>query len=402
MSGSNDVFIVGGAMSALTKLAAMPSLDLMRQTIAAAIADAGIDRSDVDGLAVTPPGMAGPNTSMFVSKLGEHLGLQLKSLACLENGGSSGALAIRWALLEVLSGRCKVAVAVGADQRYDTKPEKGEPFEAFLDRTIFGTTSIYGAYDGPYGLGAPIPYYAMSAQRYMHETGATAEDLAWAAVRLRQHAHNHPHAMFRGKEMGVDDVLSSKMLSAPLHLPDCSQFVSGAAAVVVADASVARACDKTPVRLRGWGQAHHPSAFSASAESISRFPAVRAAASEAYEAAGVGPSDIDVCEVYGVFSSTELMLCEDLGFFDRGRAGGAFREGRTTYGGDLVVDPSGGRLSLGHPACATPVIETVEVMHQLRGTAGERQVEQARLGLVHAEHGMLNGSAVGIWERGDA
>jgi acetyl-CoA acetyltransferase len=106
-----------------------------------------------------------------------------------------------------------------------------------------------------------------------------------------------------------------------------------------------------------------------------------------------------VAEVYGVFSSTELMLCEDLGLFARGTAGAAFREGRASRGGDVVVDPSGGRLSLGHPACATPLIETLEIVLQLQGRAQARQVSGATWGLMHAEHGMLNGSVVALWER---
>ena len=113
-------------------------------------------------------------------------------------------------------------------------------------------------------------------------------------------------------------------------------------------------------------------------------------------------ADLDVAELYGVFSSTELMLCEDIGLFPRGESAAAFRDGRATFGGDLVIDPSGGRLSLGHPACATPLLETYEIAMQLRGAAGARQVADAALGLVHAEHGMLNGSAIAIWERSDA
>ena len=391
------VSLIGGAMSPLTKNVTANSFDLVRGVIEGALADAGIDRSAVEGLAVTPPGLAGHSTSMFVSRLGEHLGFNLKSLACLENGGCSSALALRWAILEVSSGRCEVAVAVGADQRLPEMPVPGEEFTSFMDRAVFNTMAVYGAYDGAYGMGAPIPYYAMSAQRYMHETGATPDDLAWAAVRLREHALKNPAAMFYGKPLTVESILQSGHLCPPLHLADCSQFVSGAAAVVVSSLPFAANLSKRPVVLKGWGQAHHPSAFSASAASITTFPAVRRAAAEAFAEARMTPGDIDVAEIYGVFSSTELMLCEDLGFFERGRAGGAFREGRSTFGGDVVIDPSGGRLSLGHPACATPLLETFEIFKQLRGEAGERQVPGAGVGLVHAEHGMLNGSAVSIW-----
>lgn len=393
------VAMIGGAMSPLTKFAALTSFDMVRGCIEEALTDAGVDRRALEGLAVTPPGLAGHSNAMFVSRLGEHLGLNLKSLACLENGGCSSALALRWAILEVASGRCEVAVAVGADQRLKESPAEHEEFAAFIDRTVFNTMAVYGAYDGVYGLGAPIPYYAMSAQRYMHETGATPEDLAWAAVRLRENALRNPSAIFYGKALTIDDILGSEYLCPPLHLADCSQFVSGGAAIVVSSLKFASQLKKPPIKLLGWGQAHHPSTFTCQAESLTTFPAVRRAAAEAFAEAGITVGDVDVAEVYGVFSSTELMLCEELGFFKRGEAGRAFREGRASVGGDIVVDPSGGRLSLGHPACATPLMALNELLRQLRGEAGERQAPEAAVGLLHAEHGMLNGSAVSLWAR---
>lgn len=397
-----DIAIIGAAMSKLTQYVEKNSFDLARETIHAAISDAGIERERVDGIMITPPGLAGQSTAMFVSRLGEHLGLHLNSLTCSENGGCSAALALRSAVNEVASGNCDFAVACGIDQRYKEMPERAEPFEAFTERTVHNTMAVYGAYDGVYGLGAPIPYYAMAAQRYMYETGATPTDLAWAAVRLREHANKNPRAMFYEKKLSLDDVLNAKYLSPPLHLTDCSQFVSGAAAVVVTSTELAKSLQKPFARLRAWGQAHHPSAFSNSAESITRYPAVERAAAKAFERAGVNIDDIDVAEIYGVFSSTELLLCEGIGFSQRGQAGKDFASGRFTFGGDVVLDPSGGRLSLGHPACATPLLETYEIYQQLTGQAGERQVANACLGLVHAEHGMLNGAVITIWERSDA
>jgi acetyl-CoA acetyltransferase len=393
------VALIGAAMSELHKYSQQPAMELAQTTVAAAIADAGIDRTMIDALATSPPGLAYHNTSLFVAGRGEHLGLPLRSLACLENGGCSAKLALRWAISEVESGRARVAIALGLDQRLPEMPAPGETIEAFLDRNVFASGSVYGPHDSAYGLAAPIPLYAMSAQRYMHETGATSEDLAWVAVRLREHANRNPGAMFYGKPLTVAEALATELVSPPLHLTDCSQFIAGAAAVVVADADLARTLGRPAAVLRGWGQAHHPSAFATSAESITTFPAVRRAAAEAFEQAKVAPADLDVAELYGVFSSTELMLCEDIGLYPRGEAAAAFRTGRTTFGGDVVIDPSGGRLSLGHPACATPLLETYEIAMQLRGGAGDRQVDGARLGLVHAEHGMLNGSAIAIWER---
>ncbi|MGE3546293.1 MAG: thiolase family protein [Kofleriaceae bacterium] len=398
---TKHVALVGAAMSDLDKYNKVPAMQMARDTIEAAIVDSGVDRKMIEGLTTTPPSLAYHQTCMFVARLSEHLGMPLKSLVGVENGGCSAMLALRAAIHEVQSGRVRVAVALGIDQRLPEMPAPGETIDAFLDRNVFPSASVYGAYDCAYGLAAPIPVYAMSAQRYMHETGATAEDLAWVSVRLREHANKNPKAMFFDKKLTVEEVLSSGYLSPPLHLADCSQFVAGAGAAVVMDADLAKSLGKPYAILRGWGQAHHPSTFATSAESITTFPAVRRAAAEAFEQAKISAKDIDVAEIYGVFSSTELMLSEDIGFFPRGEAAAAFKAGRTTFGGDVVIDPSGGRLSLGHPACATPLLSTFEILMQLRGSAGERQVKNAKLGLVHAEHGMLNGSAIAIWERNE-
>lgn len=153
------------------------------------------------------------------------------------------------------------------------------------------------------------------------------------------------------------------------------------------------------VKIRGFGEHHHPSHFIPLREKISRFAALEKAAAEAFTTTGIKPSDIDVAEIYGVFSGTEAIICEDIGFFKRGEAWRSFKEGETAKNGRIPIDMSGGRLSLGHPAAATPLIEFVEIVRQLRGEAGELQVKDPALGLIHAEHGMVNGSIVMILER---
>jgi acetyl-CoA acetyltransferase len=122
------------------------------------------------------------------------------------------------------------------------------------------------------------------------------------------------------------------------------------------------------------------------------------AGKQAFAEAGRSPAEVDVAEVYGVFGATELILYEDLGFCEKGKASQFLADGRSTHGGDLVINPTGGRMSLGHPAGATPLYEVAEVVRQLRGDALGTQVQGARVGLVHAEHGMMNGSVVCIFE----
>ncbi|MCA9774183.1 MAG: thiolase family protein, partial [Myxococcales bacterium] len=245
-------------------------------------------------------------------------------------------------------------------------------------------------------VGAPIPYYAMSAQRYMHEYGVTAEAIAEVPVRLRVHAADHPLAQFR-KPLTVEEVLSSPVLSPPIHLPEAASVSTGAAAAVVTRASRARETHR--VRIAGWGEFHDPSHFISPSAPLTRFVSMERAAADAFAEAGMMPGDVDVAEIYGVFAATELVAYESLGFFEKGEAARAVAEGRTTWGGDVVMNPTGGRLSLGHPAGATPLYEVAEIVRQLRAKAWGRQVEGAGVGLAQAEHGMMNGAAVVILER---
>jgi len=358
-----------------------------------AIGDAGMGRADIDGLFVSPPGLSGPPGFMFSCLLAHHLGLRTTAQALVECGGMTASLALKLAVDAVRLGQCNNALVVAVDSRVIARQQD---LQHFIKNAITGLIGLYGVYDGLYGLAAPIPYYAMSAQRYLHEYDATVEDLAQVAVTLRQFASNNPRAEHT-KPITVDDVLGSKKICPPLRLLDCSSFSSGAAAVVVTCEDRAPARHR-PVVVSGIGEYHEAAHFAPLRAPITRFESAVNAAASAYDAAGRSPGDIDVAEVYGVFSATELMLYEDLGFFEKGLAARAVREGKTSGEGRTVFNPSGGRLSMGHPAGATPLLATVELVEQLRGSARGTQIDNANVGLLHAEHGMLNGSMVAILE----
>jgi len=258
--------------------------------------------------------------------------------------------------------------------------------------------AVYGSYDSRYGVLSPLQYYAMCQQRYMFETGVTAEQVASLPVVLRDNASRNPRAVYR-EPITVEEVLASPMLSPPIHLLEsCPMSAGGAAVVLASEERAGQVRDEVTV-LTGYGEAHDDSHFMPALGDMSRFPSVERSASEAFESAGVKPADIDVAEVYGAFAGAELMCYEELGFFGRGEAPAAVESGRTRAGGDVAINTSGGRLSLGHPAFATALLEIFEVVTQLRGEAGERQVPDTGRGLVHAEHGMVNGSIVLIIER---
>lgn len=343
-----------------------------------AIADAGLEKRDIDALVATPLGLGGPPSFMWACELADYLQIATRSLSLVECGGATAALALKAAALEIAAGRARAALVVAVDFR---SIRLGDDLAHFVRNAVTSQTNLYGPYASLYGLGAPIPYYAMSCQRYLHEHGLRDEDMAHVPVTLRRHAAANEYAEYRDP-ITVGDVMSSPMQSPPLTLLMCSPFASGGAACVVARADVA---PRAP-RLRAIGEDHHPSHFVPSRGGIGRFPSAEVAAARAFEEARCAPADVGVAEIYGVFAGTEAMLLEDMGFFPRGTALRAFAEGRAEH-----VDPSGGRLSLGHPAGATPLLMLCEVVRKLRaGRAG--------LGLVHAEHGMANGSIVTILE----
>jgi acetyl-CoA acetyltransferase len=387
--------VVGVATAKMEKNMPGTVREVARRLISEAIRDAGITKDDVDALIVTPPGTGGLPTFMFVHSLAEYLGMRTRSLVMLESGGATATLAVKYAVNELKLGQARFCVVFGLDRRSMSRMET--EFAHYMRESVGLVVSLYGPYTGPYGLGAPIPLYAMSAQRYMRDYGVDAEAIARTAVLLRDNASKNPDALYR-KRITVDEVLASPMISPPIHLLECSAFCFGAAAVVLASGEAASETKKSPVRITAIGEAHHPSHFFPRRASITSFESVVKAGKECFALAGRSPSDVDVAEIYGVFTATELIVYEDLGFFEKGKAAYAVLDGKTALDGETPMNPSGGRLSLGHPPAATPLYELAEIVRQLRGEAGERQVKDAQIGLYQAEHGMVNGAVVMLLE----
>lgn len=395
MRNPYDARLQGMARTPVTRDLERPLLQYYRDVGVAAARDAGLDMSEIDGLFVSPATLSGEPWMMFAAGLDEYLGLTTERLGMYENGGCTALVALNAAVDAVESGACQAALVLAAD----TRPSWDFNFyEAFVHGAVNAQTGLHGLVNSLFGVGAPVPYYAMCHQRYLHEFEVTPEDVAEVAVLLRKHAAKNPIAQFRD-EVTVEQVLASKLLSPPVHLLEAPSVSTGAVGIVVTAAD-GPGDDSRSVRIRGRGEHHTPSHFMPVTAPLTSFEATRRAAHRAFDEAGVKHSDIDICEVYGVFAATELITYEDLGFFDKGRAPAAVKDGKTTFGARTVFNPSGGRLSLGHPAGATPLYEVAEVMSQLRGESGDIQVDGACLGLLQAEHGVMNGVTVMILEGG--
>lgn len=230
--------------------------------------------------------------------------------------------------------------------------------------------------------------YAMRARRFLHERNATVQDLALVSVKARRHGMNNPYAQFRS-EVQVEEVLNSRPICDPLTLLQCCPTGDGAAAVILVSEKGRRKFGKAAVRIAA--SVLHSGQVTAGFRDMLRPEITSHSARDAYEAAGFGPQDLDVIELHDAFSIAELVYYEALGLCAEGESADYLKSGKTTYGGDVVVNPSGGLLSKGHPVGASGVAQAVEMYWQLTESAGTRQVPKARRGLTHVTGGGIAG-----------
>lgn len=395
MTRNRGVSVVGYAQTPVRKSIEGTFLDLASQVSIEAIRVSGLPKEAIQGLLITHEGFGNfVNAQIFAPRLACLMGLKTKFLGTFECGGMSATMAAKIAATEIMMGRIDTCLVIGVE----LKPKfLGDPV---FDQTALADRSAgtYGPLESLYGLLGPLPFYAMSQQRWMMAHHIDPEDVAYLSVVLRHNASLNPMAQFRDP-IRLEEVLNSRVVCPPIRLLECCARSEGAAAVLLVSHDTARELSRKRVVIKGLGEAHDPTHFFPYTGDAGRFPCVERAAQEAYEDAGISPKDLDVAEVYGAFAGTELMIYEEMGFFERGQAPKNVREGKTALDGELPINSSGGRLSLGHPPGATPLMELIEVSAQLREEAEGRQVRDPVLGLVQAEHGMVNGSVVLILER---
>ena len=241
-------------------------------------------------------------------------------------------------------------------------------------------------YEQPYGPTVPA-YYALIAQAHMAQYGTLPEHFAAVAVACRAHAARNPAAQKRDL-ISVDDVLGSRMIADPLHLLDCSLVSDGGAAIVLTSAERARDFPHAPVYLLGVGEGHSHEHIS-QARSLTTSAAVESG-QRAYAMAGLGPRDMDFAQLYDCFTPTVLVELEDLGFCAKGEGGAFIASAGIGPGGALPVNTHGGLLSHCHPGNPGSMFALTESVWQLRHSAGQRQVADAGVGLLHAQGGIMS------------
>lgn len=364
----SDIYVAGAGVTPFGRYSSLNLNQLSWTAGHAALQDAGISGKEI-GIGYFANALAG---RLFGdSTLGQSafaaLGINEIPILNVENACTSGSSAFYLACQSVRSGEAEVALVIGAEKM--CVPQMG-----LLNS---------GDTDGDALLGmVPPASFAMRAQRHMHEFGTTAEQLALVSVKNRRHASHNPIAQYRDP-IDVAQVLASPMISDPLTRLQSSPIADGAAAMVICNQTVAKRIGAS-VRVRAAvlcsGDYMNPQNFA-------RWKTDYRGAQEAYKKAGLGPEDLDLVECHDAFSISELMHYEALGLCDIGASGPFVESGATALGGQIPVNVSGGLLSKGHPIAATGLAQVAEIFDQLRGRAGNRQVDGAQVGLAHCMGG---------------
>lgn len=363
--------------------------EIMTRLVSEAVNDAGINKEDIQSLVFTLPRPYTRQKYFHTFLIGQLRLACTGSVMEVMGNGMTAALAFDKACDEILLGRANVALALGINM--ESAVSAAEHMMSSMRTTgdvDFHTSAGF----------TPIAWYAMDATRYMHEHGASRDQLAAVAVKNRYHASLNPLAQYR-KPITLDEVLSQRPIVEPLGLFDVPPRGDGAACLVLASEEVAKATGRPYVLVRGRGFSHDGShQISDIPNDMIAFNSARKAAHTAYEQAGICAADLDLVEPYAPCTIVEILVSEAIGLFPQGRGGRAALEGVTRLDGEIPISTSGGLTSRGHPAYVTSLYSYVEMADQLRGRAGKRQVKNAQLGLVSGELGNYNAALVHILE----
>ncbi|MEU9537319.1 MULTISPECIES: thiolase C-terminal domain-containing protein [Streptomyces] len=358
--GKRKAAVVGVSLSDCGRVDDATPYALHAQAARRALADAGMDRSLVDGFASAGLGTLPP------VEVAEYLGLRPTWVDSTAVGGSTWEVMAAHAADAIAAGHAEAVLLVyGSTARADIKAGRR------TGNLSFGARGPL-QFEVPYGH-TLIAKYAMAARRHMHAYGTTLEQLASVAVQARANAALNPEAMFR-TPITTDDVLSGPMIADPFTKLHCCLRSDGGAAVLLAAEEYVRDCRTAPVWILGTGE--HVSHTTMSEWPDFTVSPAAVSGRLAFERAGVRPDEIDVAELYDAFTYMTLVTLEDLGFCAKGEGGQFVEKGRLTVGGELPVNTDGGGLSAQHPGMRGLFL-LVEAVRQLRGEAGERQVRKA-------------------------
>jgi acetyl-CoA acetyltransferase len=363
------VLIAGAGMIAMGKYPSSSYAGLAVPAVLQALASSGLERKQIEAV-YCGHAFGGMLTGQRIM---QGVGLGGIPVVNVDNACSGGATALHEAYHAIAEDRFQAVLVIGVDKL-----------------TQFGRGTLPLCSEDPEvrrGMVMPA-LYAMRARRYMHERNATAADLAEVSVKARKHASRNPHAQYRNP-VTTEEVLASRPIADPLTLLQCCPTGDGAAAVVVVSEALWKQMGGPAVRIAA--SVLHSGQSTDGFRNMLRPEITYESARNAYDAAGIAPEDLDVVELHDAFTIAELVYYEALELCAPGESLGLLKDGATTWGGKVVVNPSGGLLSKGHPVGASGVAQVVEIFWQLTGQAGARQIENARIGLSHVTGGGISG-----------
>lgn len=370
------IAIVGAADTEVGVIPHLSATELCVKAANLALKDAGISKDQIDGL-ITCNSMAEPYM-YHAEAIAEYMQIFPKYCMAVATGGGSTFSILHHAATAIATGVCNTVLITMADSlRSGLSRDQAMAMQSATGHPQFET---------PYGLTVPA-YYALIARAHMERYGTTAEQMAAVAVSGRQYAALNPTAQMR-TPITIEDVINSRMIADPLHLLDCSLVSDGGSAVILTSAERAKDFPNHPVYVLGFGEGHSHEHIS-QARSLTTSSAVESG-QRAYQMAGLGPSDIDVAQIYDCFTPVVLIELEDLGFCAKGEGGPFVASGATQLGGSLPMNTNGGLLSHCHPGNPGSMFALTEAVSQLRHTADQRQVSKAQVALVHGQGGIMS------------
>ncbi len=397
---AEDIWIIGTSMTKFGRFPDQDLLDLASTASLEALADSGQSITDMGLLAMGNVYEANSHNGQRLQKQIGQTGIPVYNVV---NACATGATAVRVAMMAIKSGECDTALAVGVE-KMGKMGMLGSAAKARGEKKVFEPKGRYGSVvktEGLLGTGLMPGVFAQAGTEYALKHSVTAEQFAKVAQKNHAHSVLNPLAQYR-KEFSLEEIMAAEMISYPNTLPMCTPTSDGAAAVVLVSDSRLRTLDPD-VRRR---------AVKISASILTSDPwteggqvqpdvntLTRMAADAAYEQAGVGPEDLDLVELHDCFATAELLHYDNLRLCEPGGAGDFIDSGKPTRDGSIPVNVSGGLLSKGHPIGATGIANLYEVATHLRGEAGDRQIEGARVGLTHVI-GLASACAVHILEAG--
>jgi len=379
-----EVSIIGIGITKFGELWDKSLRQLGLETGLAAISDAGITSKDIDALYIGNMAAGSTLQQEHVSALmADYCGLTSQNIPAtrVEAASASGGLAVRQAYMAIAGGFIDIAVVGGAEKMTDVS-----------DSESSYTVSMGSDEQWESKAGATFAsLHAMMAQSHMAEYGTSREEMSAVSAKNHYHASMNPMAQFPFA-LDAETVSNSGMVSSPLRMLDCAPNSDGAAAIVLCATEKANKYKKKSVKIIGSGQAsdtlslHHR-------KHLNQMPAIKVAAKRAFKSCGKKVSDLDLIEIHDNFTISEIIALEEIGVFKRGKAAANILKGETKLGGKIPVNTSGGLKARGHAPGATGIAQVVEIVQQLRGEAGDRQVKGAKIGMVE-NHGGTAATAV--------